>query len=94
MYRYSLIILSFLMMTELSAQKIEKVLLDKNDTTRNCYTIIYPDSLPWMGYLFLVRDLVKRPRMFCCKQNYLSKQPERGILTLYLPLRMAFLRWV
>ena len=48
MYRYSLIILSFLMMAELSAQKIEKVFLDKNDTTRNCYTIIYPDSLPWV----------------------------------------------
>ena len=54
MYRCSLIILSFLMMAELSAQKIEKVFLDKNDTTRNCYTIIYPDSLPWVGYLFLV----------------------------------------
>ena len=54
MRKYLWTILSFLMMSGLSAQKIEKVFLDKNDTTRNYYTIIYPDSLPWEGYPFTV----------------------------------------
>ena len=52
MYRCSLIILSFLMMAELSAQKIEKVFLDKNDTTRNCYTY-YLSGLATMGGIFV-----------------------------------------
>lgn len=54
MYRCLFIILSFLIMVDLSAQKIEKVFLDESDTTRNCYMIIYPDTLLWKGYLFLV----------------------------------------
>ena len=82
MYRYSLIILSFLMMTELSAQKIEKVLLDKNDTTRNCYTIIYPDSLPWMGYLFLVPGFGETAEDVLLQTKLPVETAERGILTI------------
>ena len=82
MYRYSLIILSFLMMTELSAQKIEKVLLDKNDTTRNCYTIIYPDSLPWMGYLFLAPGFGETAEDVLLQTKLPVETAERGILTI------------
>ena len=82
MYRYSLIILSFLMITELSAQKIEKVLLDKNDTTRNCYTIIYPDSLPWMGYLFLVPGFGETAEDVLLQTKLPVETAERGILTI------------
>ena len=32
------------------------------------------------GTCFWHRDLVKRPRMFCCKQNYLSKQRKEFIM--------------
>lgn len=38
----------------ISSPKMEKVYLDEADTTKNCYTIIYPPKLPWTGYLFLV----------------------------------------
>lgn len=34
--------------------KIEKVYLDKTDTTKNYYTIFYPPKLPSMGYIFLI----------------------------------------
>lgn len=34
--------------------KIEKVFLDETDSTKNCYTIIYPPKLPWKGYIFLI----------------------------------------
>lgn len=44
----------FFILTKTYGQKMEKVFLDRTDTTRNCYTIIYPASLPWKGYLFLV----------------------------------------
>jgi hypothetical protein len=34
--------------------KMEKVFLDKKDTTKNCYTILYPPKLPYAGYIFLM----------------------------------------
>ena len=82
MYRCSLIILSFLMMAELSAQKIEKVFLDKNDTTRNCYTIIYPDSLPWVGYLFLVPGFGETAEDVLLQTKLPVETAKKGILTI------------
>jgi hypothetical protein len=34
--------------------RIEKVFLSENDTTKNCYTIIYPPEPSWKGFLFLI----------------------------------------
>lgn len=55
MYRRLLPTLSiFFSLTNVCGQKMEKVFPDRNDTTRNGYTIIYPALRPWKGYLFLV----------------------------------------
>ena len=47
-------LLALLLANTVYGQRVERVFLDKSDTTRNRYTIIYPASLPWKGYLFLV----------------------------------------
>lgn len=48
------LLLALFLTTNVYAQRIKKVFLDKSDTTRNRCTIIYPPSLPWKGYLLLV----------------------------------------
>ncbi|MET4080345.1 hypothetical protein ABIB40_000285 [Pedobacter sp. UYP30] len=47
----TLTVLSFL---NALAQKKEKVFLDKTDSTRNCYTILYPAEFPLKGYLVII----------------------------------------
>lgn len=54
MHKIILTLLLFSVMPASYGQKIEKVYLDKTDSTKNCYTIIYPPKLPWKGYLFLL----------------------------------------
>lgn len=34
--------------------KIEKVFLDQKDTTKNCYTALYPAKLPYLGAVFVI----------------------------------------
>ena len=82
MRKYLWTILSFLMMSGLSAQKIEKVFLDKNDTTRNYYTIIYPDSLPWEGYLFVVPGFGETVEDVLLQTQLPVETAKRGILTV------------
>ncbi len=54
MLRLKLILLTFFILTNLFGQKIEKVFLNKNDSTKDNYTIIYPSKLPWTGYVVII----------------------------------------
>jgi dienelactone hydrolase len=54
MLKFKLIVLTIFVLTSAHAQKMEKVYLDKNDSTRNCYTLIYPPSIPWRGYVVIL----------------------------------------
>lgn len=54
MLRLKLTIFSLFILINAFGQKIEKVFLDKNDSSKNCYTIIYPPKLPWRGYIFII----------------------------------------
>lgn len=82
MHKYLLTILSFLISAETFAQKIEKVFLERNDTTKNCYTIIYPDSLPWKGYLFLVPGFGETAEEVLVQTHLPLQTAQRGILTV------------
>ncbi len=81
MYKYQLMIL-FFMVNPAYPQRIEKVFLDMNDTTRNYYTIIYPDSLPWEGYLFLVPGFGETAEDVLTQTNLPVETAKRGILTI------------
>lgn len=67
---------------KVSNPKIEKVFLDKSDTTKNCYTIIYPPKLPCTGYLFLVPGFGETPENVLQQTDLPKKLAQNGILTI------------
>ena len=62
--------------------KIEKVFLDKTDTTKNYYSIIYPPKLPWKGYLFLVPGFGENADNVFQQTDLSKKLALNGILTI------------
>lgn len=88
MNRLFLIILTFSLLSincngqKVSNPKIEKVFLDKSDTTKNCYTIIYPPKLTWTGYLFLVPGFGETAENVLQQTDLPIKLAQNGILTI------------
>jgi esterase/lipase len=88
MNRYILIILILSIFAincngqEVSGLKIEKVLLNKMDSTRNCYTIIYPSKHPWAGYLFLIPGFGETAENVLRQTDLPIKLAQNGILTI------------
>lgn len=62
--------------------KIEKVFLDKTDTTKNCYTIIFPPKFPWKGYLFLIPGFGQTAEDVLLQTDLPNKLAQNGILTI------------
>lgn len=88
MNRLFLIILTFSFFAnncngqKVSNPKIEKIFLDKTDTTKNCYTIIYPPKLPWTGYLFFVPGFGETAENVLHQTDLPKKLVQNGILTI------------
>lgn len=62
--------------------KMEMVFLDKTDTTKNCYTIIYPPKLPWTGYIFLIPGFGETAEKVLQQTDLPNKLALNGILTI------------
>lgn len=62
--------------------KIEKVYLDNSDTTKNCYTIIYPSKLPWTGYIFLLPGFGETAERVLQQTDLPKKLALNGLLTV------------
>jgi len=62
--------------------KIEKVFLDKSDSTKNHYTIIYPPKLPWTGYIFLIPGFGENSESVLQQTDLPNKLAQNGILTI------------
>ena len=62
--------------------KIEKVYLDKTDTTKNCYTLLYPPNLPWKGFIFLIPGFGETPERVFQQTDLAQKLASNGILTV------------
>ncbi|WP_211220141.1 hypothetical protein [Hugenholtzia roseola] len=62
--------------------KIEKIFLDKSDTTKNCYTIIYPPKQPWGGYLFLIPGFGETAENVLQQTDLPKRLAQNGILTV------------
>ena len=62
--------------------KIEKVYLDKTDTSKNFYTIFYPQNLPWKGYLFLIPGFGETAENVLQQTDLPNKLAQKGILTI------------
>jgi hypothetical protein len=61
--------------------KIEKVFLG-NDTTKNCYTIIFPSKLPIKGYIFLLPGFSETAERVMQQSSLPRQLAESGILTI------------
>jgi hypothetical protein len=62
--------------------KIDKVYLDSQDSTKNCYTIIYPPKLPWTGYIFLLPGFGETAERVLQQTDLPKKLALNGILTI------------
>ncbi|MDI9364910.1 MAG: alpha/beta hydrolase [Flavobacterium sp.] len=62
--------------------KIEKVFLDNTDSTKNCYTIIYPTKLTCTGYLFLLPGFEETAESVLQQTDLPKKLALNGILTV------------
>jgi esterase/lipase len=67
---------------KVSNPKIKKVFLDKSDTTKNCYTIIYPPKIPWTGFLFLIPGFGETAETVLLQTALPKKLAQNGILTI------------
>jgi hypothetical protein len=67
---------------KINTLKTEKVHLDKSDTTKNCYTIIYPAKLPWTGYIFLLPGFGETAERVLQQTDLPKKLALNGILTI------------
>ena len=70
------------MSQNISDLKIEKVFLNKIDTTKNCYTMIYPPKLPYAGYLFLIPGFGETAENVLQQTDLPKKLAQNGILTI------------
>ncbi len=62
--------------------KIGQVFLDKSDSTKNYYTIIYPPKLPWTGYIFLMPGFGENAESVLEQTDLPNKLAQNGILTI------------
>lgn len=62
--------------------RTEKVFLNKSDTTKNCYTIIYPPNLPWKGYMILIPGFGEPAEEVMIQTDLPNKLAQNGILTI------------
>ncbi len=81
MLRLKLTLLSFFILTNLFGQKIETVFLDKNDSTKNNYTIIYPSKLPWTGYIVIIPGFGETAERVLEQSDLPKLTAKHGLLT-------------
>lgn len=82
MLKLKFTILTFFIFTSLFGQKIEKVFLDQTDSTRNHYTIIYPENITMSGYIFIIPGFGQSAEMTLEQTDLPFKTAESGLLTI------------
>ncbi|MDI6034732.1 alpha/beta hydrolase [Flavobacterium sp. LB2P84] len=82
MQRLKLTIFTLIILTNSFGQKIEKVFLDKKDSSKNCYTIIYPPKLPWTGYIFIIPGFGETAERVLEQTELVKLTAKSGLLTI------------
>ncbi|WKK76629.2 hypothetical protein QYS49_04875 [Marivirga salinae] len=75
-------ILTLFILTNLCGQEMEKVYLDKNDSSRNCYTIIYPAEQDWKGYIIILPGFGQNAERVLEQTNLPKLTAQNGLLTI------------
>ena len=82
MLKFKLILPAFFLLTLVVGQKVEKVYLDRNDSTKNCYTLIYPPTLPWKGYLVIIPGFGETAEAVFEQTDLPKTAAQNGLLTI------------
>lgn len=82
-------LLAFFMLTNTYGQRLEKVFLEKHDTTRNCYTLIYPAARPWKGYLILMPGFGETSSNVLQQTSLPLEAARSGLLTIIPTLQQG-----
>ena len=82
MHKTSLILLAIFISTLTLAQKISTVYLNKFDSTRNLYIILYPPHLPVRGLLFLVPGGFQKGKDVLTQTSLPKYAAQQGFLTV------------
>jgi len=77
-----LIVIAILMLSKAFGQKVETTYLDKNDKTKNYYTIIYPTKLPYKGFLCLIPGFGETADQISQQTTLHQLAAQNGILTI------------
>ncbi|BDS11519.1 alpha/beta hydrolase [Aureispira anguillae] len=73
----------FSMITQMAiGQKIEKIYLNENDSTTNCYLTVSPQEIPCKGYLFLIPSFYESPEHVMEQTDLPILAAQKGILTI------------
>lgn len=71
------------MITQMAiGQKIEKIYLNENDSTTNCYLTVSPQEIPCKGYLFLIPSFYESPEHVMEQTDLPILAAQKGILTI------------
>ena len=62
--------------------KSEKIFLEPNETSKNCYTVFYPNQLPIKAYLFLIPGFGETAEDVLIQTDLPIKLAQKGILTV------------
>lgn len=82
MFKKLLSLVALLFLNSAFCQKTETVYLDKNESTKNCYTIIYPESQPWKGCLLLIPGFGENAERVLQQTDLPVQAAKNGILTI------------
>lgn len=82
MLKLTFTLLTFFTLTHLFGQRTETVYLDTNDSTRNCYTIIYPPKLPWTGYIVIIPGFGESAEKVLEQTDLPEITAQNGLLTI------------
>lgn len=69
-------------LTTTFGQRIEKVFLDKNDSTKNCYTLIYPLKNNWTGFIFIIPGFGETATEVLQQTDLPNLLAQNGLLTI------------
>lgn len=82
MHKYKLTIISIFLITSLFSQRTEKVYLDESDSTKSCYTILYPAQRPWQGFVVIIPGFGETAERVIQQTDLPIKTAHHGLLTV------------
>ena len=89
MYKFSFFILTVFICKFSFGQKSETVYLNATDSSRNMYIIIYPPTLVWKGYMFLIPGMFQKGQDVLVQTELPKYAAQQGILTIIPTFKMG-----